>query len=56
MYVWLAMLVFVFVEDSDLDGLVTKRVFSYLEAIQLASSCMLDNVRGSTLSDGQILD
>lgn len=55
MYVWLAMLMFVFVKDCDLYGLVTKRVFSYLEAIQLASSCMLDHVRGSFLSDGQIL-
>lgn len=55
MYVWLLMLMFVFVKDCDLYGLVTKRVFSYLEAIQLASSCMLDHVRGSTLSDGQIL-
>lgn len=55
MYVWLVMLMFVFVKDCDLYGLVTKRVFSYLEAIQLASSCMLDHVRGSTISDGQIL-
>lgn len=55
MYVWLLMLMFVFGKDCDLYGLVTKRVFSYLEAIHLASSCMLDHVRGSTLSDGQIL-
>lgn len=54
MYVWLGMLMFVFVKDCDLYGRVTKRVFSYLEAIQLASSCMLDHVRGFTLSDGQI--
>lgn len=46
---------FVFVKDCDLYGLVTKKVFSYLGAIQLASSCMLDHVRGSTISDGQIL-
>lgn len=55
MYVWLIMVMFVFVKDCDFCGLVTKRVCSYLEAIQLASSCMLDHVRGSTLSDGQIL-
>lgn len=54
-YVWLVMLVFVFVKDCDLYGLFTKSVFSYLEAIQLASSRMLDHVRGSTLSDGLIL-
>lgn len=55
MYVWLVVLMFVFVKDCDLYGLVTKRVFSYLEAIQLASSYMLDHVSGSILSDGQIL-
>lgn len=53
MCVWLAM--FAFVKDCDLYGLVTKKVFSYLEIIQLASSCMLDPVIGSTLSDGHIL-
>lgn len=46
---------FVFVKDCDFYGLVTKKVFSYLGAIQLASYCMLDHVRGSALSDGQIL-
>lgn len=55
MYVRLVMLMFVFVKDCDSYGLVAKRVFSYLEAIQLASSSVWDYVRGSTLSDGQIL-
>lgn len=49
------MLMFVFVKDCDLYGLFTKSVFSYLEAIQLAPSRMLDHVRGSALSDGLIL-
>lgn len=54
MCVWQIMSVFVYVKDCDLYGPVTGRVYSYLEAIQLASSCMLDHVRGSALSDGQI--
>lgn len=39
MYVWLVLLMFVFVKDCDLYGLVTKKVFSYLGEIQLASAC-----------------
>lgn len=54
MCVWQIMSVFVYMKDCDLYGPVTERVYSYLEAIQLASSCMLDHVRGSALSDGQI--
>lgn len=54
MCVWQIMSVFVYMKDCDLYGPVTGRVYSYLEAIQLASSCMLDHVRGSALSDGQI--
>ena len=54
MYVWLIILMFVFVKDCHLYGLVTKRVFSYLDAVQLASSCKLDHVGGSVLSDGYI--
>lgn len=52
MFVWLVILMCAFVGDYDLYGPVTKRVFSCLEGNQLASSCMLDRVRGSTISDG----
>lgn len=35
--------------------MVITTLFSYQEAMQLTSSCMLNHVRGSALSDGHIL-